>query len=99
MLECQQKKKHMSQVSEVQIKIVKPKDGLVGFASLVLDGKLYLSSIGIFTKLDGTGFRLTYPTKKVGTIDLQIYHPINIEVSEAIENAILGKANEVFNQE
>lgn len=89
----------MSQISEVQIKIVKPKDGLVGFASLVLDGKLYLSSIGIFTKLNGTGFRLTYPTKKVGISDLQIYHPINNEVSEAIEEAVLNKANEVFNQE
>lgn len=93
------RRKHMSQISEVQIKIVKPRDGLVGFASLVLDGKLYLSSIGIFTKLDGTGFRLTYPTKKVGLSDMQIYHPINNEVSVAIENAILSKANEVFNQE
>jgi stage V sporulation protein G len=89
----------MSQVSEVQIKIVKPRDGLVGFASLVLDGKLYLSSIGIFTKLDGTGFRLTYPTKKVGMNDMQIYHPINKEASEAIEEAVISKANEVFSQE
>ena len=89
----------MSQVSEVQIKIVKPRDGLVGFASLVLDGKLYLSSIGIFTKLDGTGFRLTYPTKKVGMNDMQIYHPINKEASEAIEEAVINKANEVLSQE
>ena len=89
----------MSQVSEVQIKIVKPRDGLVGFASLVLDGKLYLSSIGIFTKLDGTGFRLTYPTKKVGMNDMQIYHPINKEAGEAIEEAVISKANEVFSQE
>ena len=86
----------MNQVSEVQIKIVKPKDGLVGFASLVLDGKLYLSSIGVFTKLDGSGFRLTYPTKKVGMSDMQIYHPINREVSEAIEEAVINKANEVL---
>ncbi|KKU91378.1 MAG: hypothetical protein UY21_C0010G0033 [Microgenomates group bacterium GW2011_GWA1_48_10] len=89
----------MSQVSEVQIKIVKPRDGLVAFASLVLDGKLYLSSIGIFTKLDGTGFRLTYPTKKVGMNDMQIYHPINKEAGEAIEEAVISKANEVFSQE
>ena len=89
----------MNQVSEVQIKIVKPKDGLVGFASLVLDGKLYLSSIGVFTKLDGSGFRLTYPTKKVGMSDMQIYHPINKEVSEAIEEAVINKANEVLSQE
>ena len=89
----------MSQVSEVQIKIVKPRDGLVGFASFVLDGKLYLGSIGIFTRLDGTGFRLTYPTKKVGVTDMQIYHPINKEVSEAIEEAVINKANEVLSQE
>ena len=86
----------MNQISEVQIKIVKPKDGLVGFASFVLDGKLYLSSIGVFTKLDGSGFRLTYPTKKVGMSDMQIYHPINKEVSEAIEEAVINKANEVL---
>ena len=89
----------MNQISEVQIKIVKPKDGLVGFASFVLDGKLYLSSIGVFTKLDGSGFRLTYPTKKVGMSDMQIYHPINKEVSEAIEEAVINKANEVLSQE
>lgn len=89
----------MTRIDEVQIKIVKPKDGLVGFASLVLDGKLYLSSLGIFTRLDGAGFRLTYPTKKVGMNDMQIYHPINKEVSEAIEEAVISKANEVFNQE
>ncbi len=89
----------MSQISEVQIKVVKPRDGLVGFASLVLDGKLYLSSIGIFTKLDGTGFRLTYPTKKVGENDIQIYHPINKEVSESIEEAVIDKVSEVFSQE
>ena len=89
----------MNQISEVQIKIIKPKDGLVGFASLVLDGKLYLSSIGVFTKLDGSGYRLTYPTKKVGDSDLQIYHPINRDISEAIEKAVISKAIEVFNQE
>ena len=89
----------MNQISEVQIKIVKPKDGLVGFASFVLDGKLYLSSIGVFTKLDGSGFRLTYPTKKVGMSDMQIYHPINKDVSEAIEEAVINKANEVLSQE
>lgn len=86
----------MSEITEVQIKLVKPKDGLVAFASLVLDGKLYLSSIGVFTKLDGSGYRITYPTKKIGESSLNIYHPINRELAEEIEFAVISKAEELM---
>jgi len=58
----------MEKVTEVQIKVIKPKEGLLGFASLVLNDSLYLSSIGIYGRLDGSGYRITYPTKKVGYI-------------------------------
>ena len=86
----------MSKITEVQIKTVKPKDGLVGFASLVLDGKLYLSSIGIFTRLNGSGYRITYPTKKVGDSSLNIYHPINKELAEEIEMAVAERAERLL---
>jgi len=86
------------QISEVQIKLTKPKDGLVGFASLVIDNSLYLSSIGIFTKLDRTGYRITYPTRKVGELDMQIFHPINKEFGKEIEVAIIEKVNAIFNE-
>ena len=83
-------------ITEVQIKVIKPKDGLVGFASLVLEDCLYLSSIGIHTKLNGTGYRITYPTKKVGTTDLDIFHPINKAFGEELEKEILNKATKIF---
>lgn len=86
----------MNRVSEVQIRIIKPKDGLLGFASLVLDGSLYLGSIGIFSKLDGNGYRITYPTKKVGNSDLHIFHPITKELGQEIEEAIVTKAKKIF---
>lgn len=89
----------MSKVTEVQIKVIKPKDGLVGFASVVLDNNLYLSSIGIFSKLDGSGYRITYPTKKVGDLDMHIFHPINKELGHKIEQAIITKAKEIFEAE
>ena len=85
----------MKPISEVQLKIIKPKDGLVAFASLVLDQKLYLSSIGVFSKLEG-GYRITYPTKKVGESDLHIFHPITKELGQEIEKAIIRKVTEVF---
>lgn len=87
----------MNKITEVQIIPIKPINGLVGFASVLLDEKIYLGSIGIFTRLDTKGYRITYPTKKVGTKNMHIYHPINSELSKAIEIAIIKKANEFFN--
>lgn len=83
-------------ISEIQIIPIKPKDGLVAFASLVINNSIYLGSIGIHKKLKGAGYRITYPTKKVGNENLHIYHPINREASEAIEKAILLKAEKIL---
>jgi len=68
----------------------------VAFGSLVLDDCLYLGSIGIYQKLDGSGYRITYPTKKIGDKNINIYHPINQETSWAIETAIVAKAEDLL---
>lgn len=83
-------------VSEVNITPVKPTDGLVAFASCVIDGQLYLGSLGIHQRLDGTGYRITYPTKKVGSRQLNFYHPLTKEAGKLIEQAIVAKCNELF---
>lgn len=85
------------QLSEIQVVPVKAKDGLVGFASLVYDNNLYLGSIGIFTRPQG-GYRLTYPTRKGTTGNFNVFHPINRQVSDQIEQAIISKFEEVTNQ-
>ena len=77
-------------VSEINITPVKPKNGLVGIASLVVDGNIYLNSIAIYTKLDGS-YRLLYPTKLVGNRSLGLFYPINREASRAIEEAVFKK--------
>ncbi len=83
-------------VSEVNITPVKPTDGLVAFASCVIGGQLYLGSLGIHQRLDGTGYRITYPTKKVGSRQLNFYHPLTKEAGKLIEQAIVAKCNELF---
>jgi len=88
----------MNEISEVQITIIKPNNGLVGFASLLLDRKLYLSSIGIHQKLDGSGYRLTYPNRKVGMQSLDVYHPVNRELGLAIETAVISRFKEVMSK-
>lgn len=86
----------MQKITEVQITPIKPNNGLVAFASVVLDNSVYLGFIGVYTRLNGEGYRLTYPTKNVGDRSLNIYHPINRETSKAIEEAIIAKISEIF---
>jgi len=88
----------MMKISEVNITIIKPRNGLIGFASLVVNDALYLGSIGIHQKLDGSGYRLTYPTKKSGTQNMDIFHPIDRTTGKAIETAIFNKLNDVMNK-
>lgn len=81
-------------ISEIQIVPIKPINGLIGFTSFVLDNSLYLGSIGIYTRPEG-GYRLTYPTKKVGNRNINIFHPINKEFADEIEKVIISKFEDV----
>ncbi len=86
-----------AKISEIQILPIKPQNGLVAFASFVLNNSLYLGSIAIMTRPQG-GYRLLYPTKKVGTRSLNIYHPINRGFAEFIEKEVIMKFEEVMNK-
>jgi DNA-binding cell septation regulator SpoVG len=83
-------------VTETQLIPIKHKDGLIGFGSVVLNNSLYLGSIGIHKKLNDDSYRITYPTRKVSNRNLNIYHPINIETSKTIEDALIAKAKKLF---
>ena len=86
-------------ISEVNIQLIKPTNGLVAFASVVLDGKIYLGSIGVHQRLDGNGYRLTYPTKKTGNRDFHIFHPIERSMGQRIEQAILSKVTALLEKQ
>jgi stage V sporulation protein G len=83
-------------ITEIQIIPIKPRNGLIAFASVLLNESLFLSSNGIHSKLDGSGYRLTYPTKLVGDNSVNIYHPINKQLSKMIEEAVITKFKNVM---
>ena len=86
------------QVTEVDIAFVKPREGLIAFASVVLDDQIYLSGIAIHRKLVGSGYRLTYPTRKVGEAQFSVFHPIRKPIGLAIEEAIFAKLKDVLSK-
>jgi len=85
-------------IQNIEIVPIKPNNGLVGFASLLLNKNLFLSCIGIYKKKNGEGFRILYPTKKAGSTQACIFHPTTRELSLFIEAAICAKAMEFFKE-
>lgn len=84
------------QITEIQIIPIKPNNGLVAMASVVIENSLYLGSIGIHTKLNGNGYRITYPTKNLSGKNFNVFHPINRRVALDIEQAVIAKAVDVL---
>lgn len=83
-------------VSEVEIIPLKASEGLVAFANCVINGELFLGSLGVHKRLDGTGYRVTYPTKRLGSHELNYYHPLNKEAGLAIQSAVNARCIELF---
>lgn len=83
-------KKLSPEISEIQILPVRPKDGLVAFASCLFNNSIVLQSIAIYTRADGSGYRLVYPTKILpNTKQINLFYPINKEIGSQIEKAII----------
>jgi DNA-binding cell septation regulator SpoVG len=86
-------------ISEISIDLVKPKDGLVAFASLVIEDAIYLGNIGVIKRLEEESYRLVYPTRKVGEKNFNIYYPINKESGQVIEKAVNKRLKEVLKKD
>lgn len=84
-------------ISEINIMPVKPSGGLVAFASFVVNDSLYCGSVGIMSRPDGS-YRLLYPTKPIGSRQLDIFHPINSRAGQIIQAAVLTKFEDVVKQ-
>jgi len=84
----------MTKVNEIRIIPIRAmnnddqRDILVALATCVLDSKFFVGSIGVYERGDGT-HRITYPTKKSGNSSLKLFYPINKEVGNEVEKAII----------
>lgn len=85
-------------VSEIQIIPVKPNNGLIAFASCVINNQFYLGNIAIYTSPSSdSGFRLVYPAKILPTgKQIHCAHPINKSVGVKIHDAIVGRYKEII---
>lgn len=83
-------------VKKVEIVPIRPQGGLLAFASVEIDDHIYIGSIGVHKKRNGNGYRITFPTRKVGEHQLTVCHPTKPDLSKEIEAAITSKAQELL---
>jgi len=83
----------MIKISEIQIIPIKPKKGLIAFASVVINNQIYIGNIGLYSSPStDDGFRLVYPDKVLPNGKrIQCVHPINREAAGVIHKAIVGE--------
>ena len=86
------------EISEIQVVPMKPKEGLVAFASCIINSSLYIGNIAIYSSPSTqSGFRLVYPVKILPNgKEIHCVHPISKEAGELISKAIIKKFREVI---
>ena len=76
-------------ISEVNIFPIKPKDGLVAFASFVLNNSFFIGNVAVYTRLARNGYRLVYPARTLPNgKKIQSFHPINRQSARVIEDQV-----------
>ena len=99
---CRGTKKTAIELSEIQIIPIKPRNGLVAFASFILNESFYVGDVAIYSRLGQEGFRLVYPVRTLPNgAKVNVFHPIRKDVAHEIERQVseayeelLAKADE-----
>ena len=86
------------EISEIQIIPIKPQNGLMGFASCVINFQFYAGNIAIYTSPSSPqGFRLVFPNKKLASGQVvECFYPICKEAGELVSSAIIKKYVELM---
>ncbi len=81
------------EIAEVNILPVKPQNGLVAFASMIINNRLYVGNIAVYTSPTAKdGFRLVYPEKVLPNGKrINCVYPITQEAGEVIKKAVIER--------
>jgi len=78
-------------ITEVDFQPIRPRGGLLGFASMVLDQALRLSGIAVYSRPDGSGIRLVFPQRTLphGAV-VELICPITRQCGELLTKVVEG---------
>lgn len=83
-------------ISRIEILPVEPRNGLLALCSFVINNAFYVGDVAIYSRLNGSGYRLSYPFKKIGDTKISMVHPINREATSEVERQVINKYLELI---
>jgi len=85
--------KEVIKISRIEIVPIPPRNGLVAFASFIINDCYFCGNVAIYTSpSQPEGFRLVYPTK----MGMSCFHPIKREVGEMIQRKVISRYLELI---
>jgi len=80
-------------ISKIEIVPIPPRNGLVGFASFLINDCLFVGNVAIYTSLSSPDyFRLVYPQKA----GISCFNPINHTVGMKIQKQVISRYLEII---
>lgn len=85
------------EISEINILVVKPQNGLVAFASFVVNNQLYIGNVAIHqSPATEGGYRLLFPDRVLSNGKrINCVHPITREAGEQIRKVVIQKFDDL----
>lgn len=85
------------EISEINILPVKPQNGLVAFASFIINNQIYVGNVAIHqSPIAEGGYRLLFPDRVLPNGKrINCVHPITREAGEQIRKAVIQKFEEL----
>ena len=86
------------EISEIQIVLTRPNNGMVAYASCAINDCFFLGNISIHTAPNHPlGYRTLFPTKKLASgQQVPCFYPFRKEAEEAVSSAIIKRYIEVM---
>ena len=79
-------------ITEISFTPVRPRDTLLGFASVLYRSELRLSDIALHCTSKGADYTVVFPCKTLfNGARVNVYYPTSGDVGEAIRRAIIEK--------
>ncbi len=81
------------EISEIQIVPIKPQNGLVGFATAIINEQFKIGNLAVYSApRSPLGFRLVFPQKKLASGQVvDCFHPITKEAEQQVTSAIVRR--------
>lgn len=76
-------------LSEINFVPIRPKNGLLGFVSFVLNNSFHIGDIAIYSRLNREGYRLVYRNRRLSNgAEVNVFFPISRNAANSIEEQV-----------